>query len=66
MRLVVVTMMKDRKEANKDRMKIWVGYIVIENIRDMEENTSERRSRRARKEVVDCVQAVVGKKNFQF
>ena len=41
-----------------------MGAVVKAKVGEMEENTREGRSRRTRKEVVGCVQDVVGKKNF--
>ena len=44
--------------------KIGVGYVVKAKVGDIEENTREGRSRRIRKDVAGCVQAVVGKNIF--
>ena len=41
--------------------KIGVGSAVTAKVGEMEEMTREERSRRTRKELVGCVQAVVGK-----
>ena len=41
-----------------------MGYVVKAKVGDMEENTKGERSRRMRKEVVGCVQDVVGKKRL--
>ena len=52
------------KEKKQIKPKIGVGSLVKEKFIKMEENTREVIIRRTRKEVVGCVQAVVGKKNF--
>ena len=44
------------------KTKIGVGCVVKEKVGDIEENTREGRSRRMRKDMVECVQAVLGKK----
>ena len=41
-----------------------MGYVVKAQVLYMEENKRYRRSRRTSKEVVGCVQAVVGKNKF--
>ena len=41
-----------------------MGFIVKAMVGDMEENTREGRSKIIRKELVGCVQNVVGKKRF--
>ena len=46
------------------KTKIGVGSVVKANIGELEKITREGRSRRTRKEVVGCVQSVVGKNNF--
>ena len=51
-------------EKKRIKTKIRVGSDVKTKVRDMEENTREVRTRRMRKEVVGCVHAVAGKKNF--
>ena len=56
--------MKDMKEKKRIKKNIRVGYIVKVKVRDIEENTRRRRRRRTRKEVVVCVQYVVGRKNL--
>ena len=58
--------MKDMKEANQSKKNIGVGSIVEEKVGDMEDNTREGRIRRLEKEVMGCVQAVVGKNKFLF
>ena len=58
--------MKDINEANQRKMKIRMGSDVTVKVRDMEEKNRQGRSRRTRKEVVGCVQDVVGKKKFLF
>ena len=51
---------------DKKRIKtnIGVGSIVKGKVGEMEDTTREVRIRRMRKEVMGCVQAVVGKKIF--
>ena len=44
--------------------KIGVGSVVKAKAGETEENKREGSNRRMRKDVVGCVQAVVGKKNF--
>ena len=51
-------------EKNQINMKIGLGSFVKAKVVDMKENTREVRERRRRKEVVVCVQDMVGKKNF--
>ena len=51
-------------EKKRIKTKIGVGSVVKAKVREIEENTREGRSRRMRKEVVGCVQDVVGKKRF--
>ena len=58
--------MKDINEANQRKMKIRMGSDVTVKVRDMEEKNREGSIRRTRKEVVGCVQDVVGKKKFLF
>ena len=41
-----------------------MGSVVKANVGEMEENTREGRIRRMRKELMGCVQAVVGKKKL--
>ena len=64
MRSPVVTITEGMKEKDRIKTKIGVGSLVKAKVRKMEENTREGRSRRTRKEVVGCVEAVVGKKKF--
>ena len=54
------------KEKKWIKMKIGVRSAVKAKVGEMEENTRERRSIRMRKEVVACVQAVVGKNRLLF
>ena len=56
--------MKERKEENQSKMKIGAESAMTAKVRDMKEKTREGRITRMRKEVVGCVQAVVGKKKF--
>ena len=56
---------KERVEMkNQTKTKIGVGSIVKAKAGWLEKITREGRSSRIRKEVVGCVQSVVGKKNF--
>ena len=52
-------------EINKQtKMEIWVGSVVKSKDGELENITREGRIMRTRKEVVGCVQSVVGKKKF--
>ena len=64
MSLPVHILIKDRKEENLGKMKIIMGSVVTEKIGEIEDKAREGRSRRMRKEVVECALAVVGKKKF--
>ena len=46
------------------KTKIGVGSVVKSKVGELEKITREVRIRRMRKEVVGCVQSVVGKKKF--
>ena len=46
------------------KTKIGVGSVVNAKVGDLNKITREGRSRRTRKEVVECVHIVVGKKKF--
>ena len=48
----------------KVNANIRVSFFVIEEARETEKNTREGRSRTTRKEVVGCVQDVVGENKF--
>ena len=50
------------KEKKQNKTRIGVGSVVKAKVGEMEDNTREERSRRVSKEVVGCVQSVVGKK----
>ena len=52
------------KENNRIKTKIGVGSVVKTEVVKMEDNTREGIIRRIRKEVVGCVQAVLGKNKF--
>ena len=52
------------KENKRIKTKIGVGSLIKAKVGNMEENTREGRSRMTRKEVVGCVQSVMGKKKF--
>ena len=46
------------------KTKIGVGSVVKAKVGELEKTTREGRSRRMRKDVLVCVQAMVGKKKF--
>ena len=48
----------------RTKTKIGVGYVVKDKVGELEKITREGRSRRMSKEVMGCVQSVVGKKKF--
>ena len=50
--------------TKQTKTKIVVGSVVKAKIGELEKITRKVRSRRMRKEVVGCVQSVVGKNNF--
>ena len=60
----VLTIIEGVKVKVKNKTKIGVGSVLKVEVGELEEITSEGRSRRIRKEVVGCVQDVVGKKKF--
>ena len=49
---------------NQTKTKIRVGYVVKAKVGELENITREGIIRRMRKEVVGCVQSVVGKNKF--
>ena len=51
-------------EKKRIKTNIGVGSVVKENVRDMEENTREGIIKMMRKDLMGCVQAVVGKKKL--
>ena len=55
---------KEKNEKKCRKKKIDAGNLVKEKFGEMEEKKSEGRSRRARKELVVCVQDVIGKKMY--
>ena len=57
----VITIAEDMEEKKRIEKKIGLGYVVKAKVGEMGDNTREGRSRRMRKEVVGCVQAVVDK-----
>ena len=61
---IVGPLIKERKEAKRHKMDINVGLFVTAKDGEMEDNTKEGGIRRMRKDIVGCVQDVVGKKNF--
>ena len=60
----VVTKIKGMKMIKQTKTKIMVGYVVKSKVGDLEKITRKGRIRRMRKEVVGCVQCVVGKNKF--
>ena len=52
--------------TNHTKTKIGVGSVVKAKVGELENITREGRSRRMRKEVVGCVQRVVGKNKLLF
>ena len=52
--------------TKKTKTKIGVGSVVKAKVGELEKITREVRSMRMRKEVVGCVQSVVGKNNSLF
>ena len=57
-----ITITKEIMENKFTKKKIGVGPVVKEKVRYIEENTSEGRIRRMRKDMVGCVEALVVKK----
>ena len=57
----VVTLKEGMKTTKLTKTKIGVGSVVKAKVGELEKITREERSRRIRKEVVGCVQSVVGK-----
>ena len=49
---------------NQTKTKSGVGSVVNSKVGELENTTREVRSRRIRKEVVGCLQSVVGKNNL--
>ena len=64
MRSYVVTITKGTKEKNQIKTKIRVGSVVKANFGELDENKRKGINRRIIKEVVGCVQDLVGKKIF--
>ena len=60
----IATIAEGMKEKKWIKPKIGVGYLVKTKVGKMKGNTREGRRRRTRKEVVGCVQDVVGKNNL--
>ena len=50
--------------AEQTNTKVVVGSVVKAKVGELENITRKVRTRRMRKEVVGCVQSVVGKNNF--
>ena len=51
-------------EKKRNKTNIGVGSVVKAKVGEMEENIGEGRIKRTRKELMGCVQAVVGKKKL--
>ena len=64
MRLFVVAIINKKKGEKRIKTNIWLVSFVKTEAGFMEENIREGRSRRIRKEVVGCVQTVVGNNKF--
>ena len=62
----VVTKKEWMKMTKQTKTKIVVGYVVKAKVGELEKITRKVRSRRMRKEVMGCVQSVVGKNTFLF
>ena len=62
----VVTIEEGMKEKKRIKTEIGVWSVVKANVGDIEENKSEGRRSRTRKEVVGCVQDVVRENGFLF
>ena len=60
----VLKIVEGVKVNKQNKTKIGVGSIVAAKVRELEDITREGRIRRMRKEVVGCVQDIVGKKKF--
>ena len=60
----VVTKTEGMKMTKQTKTKIVVGSVVNANVGGLEKITRKGRSRRMSKEVVGCVQSVVGKNKF--
>ena len=60
----IVTLKEWMKMTKQTKTKIGVGSVVKAKVRELEKITREGRRRRMRKEVVGCVQRVVGKNKF--
>ena len=60
----VITIAEGMKVKKQNKTKIGVGSVVKSDVGKLEDITREVRSRRIRKEVVGCVNYVVGKNNF--
>ena len=62
----VVNAKEGMKMTKQTKTKIGVGSVVEAKVGELEKITREGISRRTTKEVVGCVQSVVGKNNFLF
>ena len=64
MSLPDVTIIKEIEEKKQSKAEIDVGTLGKAKVGEMEEKIREGRSRRTRKEVVGCVQAVIGNNKY--
>ena len=62
----VVTVKEGMEIKKQTKTKIGLGSVVKAKVGELENITREGRSRRMRKDVVGCVQSVVGRKNLLF
>ena len=60
----IITIAEGTKENNRIESNTGVGYLAKIKVVKIEDNTTEGRRSRIRKEGVVCVQAKVGKKKF--
>ena len=60
----VVNAKEGMKMTKQTKTKIGVGSVVKAEVEELEKFTRKGRSRRMSKEMVGCVQRVVGKNNF--
>ena len=64
MRSYVFTIAEGMKVKNQNKTKIGMGYVLKAKVVELDKITMEGRIRGIRKEVVICVQYMVGKNNF--
>ena len=60
----VLTITEGMKAKKQTKKKIWVGFVVKEEVGELENITREGRIRSMSKSVVGFVHGVVGKKKF--